>query len=87
MRRIERGFCVSLVLMAAFGATAARAEPPVRSPQDATCRAEARARVFSTPNPRNLPIEELGKGIYFACMDRIAPKAKSSRRRSPRRGR
>lgn len=84
MQRIERGICVTLGVLALLVTSdgAARAEPPIQSPQDAACRAEAKARVFSAPNPRGLGIEELGKGIYFACMDRISPKAKSSRKRS-----
>lgn len=69
-----------LAAMAVFGIGAARAEPPIRSVEDATCRAEAKARVFSAPNPRNLSMEEVGKGIYYACMARIDGKGKSTRK-------
>lgn len=61
---------LSLVVMAGTGP--ARAEPPIRSPEDAACRAEARAKVFSAPNPRGLGLEEVGRGIYHACMKRTA---------------
>lgn len=89
MRRIEGGICVTVGLLAVLvsGVGSARAEPPIRSAEDAACRAEAKAHVFSAPNPRGLPIEEVGKRIYFACMDRIAPRAKSSRRRGRRHSR
>lgn len=55
---------------AVLTAGAARAEPPIRGPQDAACRNEARARVFSTPNPRGLEPEAIGRHIYHACMRR-----------------
>ena len=86
MKRIGTGYRVTfgLAALAAFGVGIARAEPPIQSPEDAACRGEAKARVFSTPNPRNLPIEELGKGIYYACMARIDGKAKGSRKRARR---
>lgn len=77
---------VAVAAMAVCG-SAARAEPPIRSPEDAACRGEARARVFSAPNPRNLPIEELGKGIYYACMARIDNNGKATRKRSRRHAR
>ena len=51
---------------------AVRAEPPIRSPEDAACRVEARAKVFTAPNPRGLELEEIGRQIYGACMRRIA---------------
>ncbi|MCJ2062120.1 hypothetical protein MKK63_05315 [Methylobacterium sp. J-088] len=68
----------------------ARAEPPIRSPEDAACRLEARARVFTAPNPRGLELEEIGKQIYYACMARLgeaAQPAKTAHRRHKRRHR
>ena len=68
----------------------ARAEPPIRSPEDAACRLEARAKVFVTPNPRGLELEEIGKQIYYACMARLgedARPAKPARRRHKQRHR
>ncbi|MCJ2053658.1 hypothetical protein [Methylobacterium sp. J-070] len=49
----------------------ARAEPPILSPEDAACRLEARAKVFTTPNPRGLELEQIGRQIYYACMSRL----------------
>jgi hypothetical protein len=62
----------------------ARAEPPIRSPEDAACRLEARAKVFSAPNPGGLAIEDVGRQIYFACMKRISPASAQPVRRSGR---
>lgn len=86
MKTIGYGLRVTIGLVAfgAYGIVAARAEPPIRSPEDAACRAEAKARVFSAPNPRNLPIEELGKGIYYGCMARVDGKGKTPRKRARR---
>jgi len=53
-----------------LGHVPARAEPPIRSPEDAACRVEARAKVFSAPNPKGLELEDIGRQIYFACMAR-----------------
>jgi hypothetical protein len=69
-----------------------RAEPPIRSPEDAACRTEARAKVFAAPNPNGLEIEEIGRQIYFACMKRIGgsasePAGRPRRRHHHRRGR
>ncbi|MGU3667119.1 hypothetical protein ACLBX9_23260 [Methylobacterium sp. A49B] len=55
----------------AFASDPVRAEPPIRSPEDAACRLEARAKVFSTPNPHGLELEQIGRQIYFACMSRL----------------
>jgi len=62
----------------------ARAEPPIRSPEDAACRLEARAKVFATPNPRGLELEEIGKQIYYACMARLGQAAQPVRPASRR---
>ncbi|KQO48869.1 MULTISPECIES: hypothetical protein [unclassified Methylobacterium] len=43
-------------------------EPPIQSPQDAACREQARAQVFSAANPSNLSLYDLGSQIYHACM-------------------
>ncbi|WP_313900746.1 hypothetical protein [Methylobacterium sp. J-077] len=62
---------MSATIVAAFlGGEPARAEPPIRSPEDAACRNEARAKVFSAPNPNGLELEDIGRQIYFACMAR-----------------
>lgn len=69
-------------LFTVAGFNGARAEPPIQSPEDAACRAEAKAKVFSAPNPKGLDIEQVGRGIYSACMKRIAksPQARGRRR-------
>ena len=66
---------------------AARAEPPIRSPEDAACRLEARAKVFSTPNPHGLELEELRRQIYYACMTRTGAAAAQPAKRPGRRHR
>lgn len=43
-------------------------EPPIQSPQDAACRDQARAQVFTAPNPSQLSLYDLGSQIYHACM-------------------
>ncbi|MCJ2070696.1 hypothetical protein MKK75_18180 [Methylobacterium sp. J-030] len=68
----------------------ARAEPPIRSPEDAACRLEAKAKVFAAPNPRGLELEEIGKQIYYACMARLGQStqpARVAKRRHKRRRR
>ncbi|MGU3540863.1 hypothetical protein [Methylobacterium sp. A54F] len=52
----------------------ALAEPPIRSAQDAACRNEARARVFSVPDPQGLGPHAIGRQIYMACMKRGEPR-------------
>ncbi|MCJ2096207.1 hypothetical protein MKK67_27455 [Methylobacterium sp. J-072] len=65
------------ILIASLGIVPARAEPPIRSPEDAACRNEARAKVFSAPNPNGLELEDIGRQIYFACMARTTQAAAS----------
>ncbi len=61
-------------LLAAFLLTpmmaAAQAEPPIQSPQDAACRNEARARIFSGAAPPGSDLRSVGAGYYFECMRR-----------------
>ncbi|WP_342030171.1 hypothetical protein [Methylobacterium pseudosasicola] len=63
--------------MVLLGSAPVRAEPPIRSPEDAACRNEARAKVFSAPNPKGLELEDIGRQIYFACMARTTQAAAS----------
>ena len=69
-----RRSCLGLGLLLAVCAPTgqARAEPPITSAQDAYCRDQARARVFSTPDPRNIGLHEIGRGIYKGCMRSVA---------------
>ncbi|MCJ2137954.1 hypothetical protein MKK69_28560 [Methylobacterium sp. J-026] len=70
------GALIGLVM----AASPSRAEPPIRSPEDAACRLEARAKVFVAPNPRGLELEELGLQIYYACMKRLSQAAEPVQR-------
>ena len=65
-----RGALVLAIVVATAGQAAAQnvQEPPIQSPQDAACRDQARAQVFSAPNPSNLSLYDLGSQIYHACM-------------------
>jgi hypothetical protein len=78
---------VSAVLLAMIVGAPARAEPPIRSPEDAACRNEARAKVFSAPNPQGLELEDIGRQIYFACMARTNQAAAQAPKRKHRRHR
>jgi hypothetical protein len=78
-RRSARAIVAGLAVVAVFSPSSVLAEPPIRSPEDAACRAEAKAKVFSAPNPKGLEIEEVGRGIYYACMGRLKPAAAPSR--------
>ncbi len=59
----------------------ASAEPPIQSPQDAACRNEARAKVFSAPDPQGLGPQVIGRQIYNACMKR-SQGGRAARRKS-----
>lgn len=56
--------CVTLFLTHAAGAQ----EPPIQSPQDGACRGQARAEVFTAPNPNHLGLWDLGSQIWHTCM-------------------
>lgn len=58
----------------------AQAEAPIKSPQDAACRNEARAKVFVTPDPGGIGLYALGRQIYMTCMARSQPRAARRRR-------
>ncbi|WP_244612400.1 hypothetical protein [Methylobacterium haplocladii] len=69
----------------AFAGSALAEEAPITSLQDAACRAEAKARVFSIPDPLNLGLREIGKQLYFGCMKRSTRPAHHSMKRRQRR--
>ncbi|MCY1643601.1 hypothetical protein [Methylorubrum sp. SL192] len=80
----RRGLTAAGLLLATFLGTglgpspaAAQSEPPIRSAEDAFCRSEARAQVFSAPDPLNLGLREIGRRIWASCMDRTQRKAHS----------
>ncbi|SDM44432.1 hypothetical protein SAMN05216360_102113 [Methylobacterium phyllostachyos] len=79
-RRFSAGLWSGALIGLVLAANPARAEPPIRSPEDAACRLEAKAKVFSAPNPRGLELEEIGRQIYYACMSRISAAAQPVKR-------
>lgn len=79
------GAFATLVLTATMTTGIAHAEPPITSLQDAACRNEARARVFSVPDPQNLGLHEIGRRIYYACMKRASRPVGKTRYRRRRR--
>lgn len=66
---------------------AAQGEPPIRSAEDAFCRSEARAQVFSAPDPLNLGLREIGRRIWASCMERTQRKGKAQTKPRKRRHR
>lgn len=58
----------------------ARAEAPIKSPQDAACRNEARAKVFVTPDPGGIGLYAVGRQIYMTCIARSQLRAARRRR-------
>ena len=57
-----------LLVTLALTAPAVGQEPPIQGPQDAACRDQARAEVFSAPNPNRLSLWDLGSQIWHTCM-------------------
>ena len=76
--RFTMRFAAAALLV--VGIAPAQAQP-IKSPQDATCRDEARNHVFSAPNPKGLTPYALGAELYHACMQRLGAEP----RRPPRR--
>ncbi|BAU92906.1 hypothetical protein MPPM_4301 [Methylorubrum populi] len=64
---------------------AAQGEPPIRSAEDAFCRSEARAQVFSAPDPLNLGLREIGRRIWASCMERTQRKGQGKGQKSRKR--
>ncbi|GJE41895.1 hypothetical protein [Methylobacterium soli] len=91
LARALLGLGLILACLGTASGASAQGEPPIKSAQDAACRNEARARVFSTPDPQGLGLRAVGRQIYMACMQRASAAArrpvthKSARR--PRRTR
>ncbi|WP_246682937.1 hypothetical protein [Methylobacterium sp. WL9] len=80
--------CLGAMLLLAglaFAGSARAQEAPITSLQDAACRAEAKARVFSIPDPLNLGLREIGKQLYFGCMKRSTRPARHAKTRRHRR--
>lgn len=85
--RRRRGLAAAGLLLLGLGTglgpspAAAQSEPPIRSAEDAFCRSEARAQVFSAPDPLNLGLREIGRRIWASCMERTRRKGSKSHRR------
>ncbi|GJE18895.1 hypothetical protein [Methylobacterium marchantiae] len=79
--RRRGSWIAGMVAVGLLGAASqARAEAPIKSPQDAACRNEARAKVFVTPDPNGIGLYALGRQIYMTCMARPQRQAKHRRR-------
>lgn len=87
------GLCLGTLLGLGLGTglgpspAAAQSEPPIRSAEDAFCRSEARAQVFSAPDPLNLGLREIGRRIWASCMERTQRKGKAPKKPRKRRHR
>jgi hypothetical protein len=46
-------------------------QPPIKSPEDATCREDTRSRLLGAPNPKGLSPFDLGAQLYHECMRRL----------------
>ncbi|HEV7438127.1 MAG TPA: hypothetical protein VGN94_00670 [Methylobacterium sp.] len=79
------GLGLILACLGTGSGASAQGEPPIKSPQDAACRNEARARVFSTPDPEGLGLRAVGRQIYMACMQRAEAAARKPAARKPAR--
>lgn len=53
------------------GSALAQTQPPIKSPEDATCRDDARNRLLGAPNPKGLSPFDLGAQLYHECMRRL----------------
>lgn len=71
---------VAAVLSVAGTLSATAQNEPIKGPEDARCRDEARDLVFSAPNPKRLSPFDLGAEIYHACMRRLGAEGEASRR-------
>lgn len=78
-------FGLGILGLGAAGSTPslAQSEPPIRSAEDAFCRSEARAQVFSAPDPLNLGLREIGRRIWASCMERTANGKKQNKKQKP----
>ncbi len=68
MRRIVFALGIAVALT---GSALAQLQPPIKSPEDATCREDARSRLLGAPNPKGLSPFDLGAQLYHECMRRL----------------
>jgi len=77
-----RQVCLAVVVATVMtGGALAQTQPPIQSPEDATCRDDARSRLLSTPNPKGLSPFDLGTQLYHECMRRLGPEAAGAKPR------
>lgn len=76
MRRIVLAFGIAAAMT---GSALAQLQPPIKSPEDATCREEARSRLLGAPNPRGLSPFDLGAQLYHECMRRLGAEGSDKR--------
>ena len=80
-----RGLTLAVLLSAGATTGVLAQNEPIRSPQDAACREEAKGKVFGAPNPQRLSLYNLGSQLYHECMQRSGAESEPSRskRRRP----
>jgi len=80
VRVLRTGLAAAILLTGVLSPAVAQNQP-IKSPEDARCRDEARDHVFTAPNPKGLSPYGLGAELYHACMRRLgAEPARGSRR-------
>lgn len=68
----------AVTLLAAGTLSAMAQNQPIKSPEDARCRDEARDQVFSAPNPKRQSPFVLGAELYHLCMRRLGAETEPS---------
>lgn len=78
MRGIVLAFGITVTMT---GSALAQLQPPIKSPEDATCREDARSRLLGAPNPKGLSPFDLGAQLYHECMRRLGAEGADSKPR------
>lgn len=82
MRANVRQVVVATIIAAAMtGGAFAQSQPPIKSPEDATCRDDARDRLLGAPNPKGLSPFDLGAQLYHECMRRLGAESPDAKPR------
>lgn len=77
-----RQVCLAAVVATVVtGGALAQTQPPIQSPEDATCRDDARSRLLGAPNPKGLSPFDLGAQLYHECMRRLGAEGASAKSR------
>ncbi|MEE7455927.1 hypothetical protein MPAR168_24225 [Methylorubrum populi] len=64
------------------GGASAQGQPPIQSPEDATCRDDARNRLLGAPNPKGLSPFDLGAQLYHECLRRLGAEGANTKPRN-----